>query len=62
MTLKEVREIAERKKAIRKRKNSRQKGARGEREVARAAEAKVDLANWKQKGAALAIEKYQNFA
>ena len=34
MTLKEVREIAERKKAIRKRKNSRQKGARGEREVA----------------------------
>lgn len=34
----------------------------GEREIARAAEAKVDLANWKQKGAALAIEKYQNFA
>ena len=34
----------------------------GEREVARAAEAKVDLANWKQKGAALAIEKYTNLA
>lgn len=33
----------------------------GAREIARAAEAKVDLANWKQRGAALAIEKYQNF-
>lgn len=34
----------------------------GEREIARAAEAKVDLANWKQRSSALAIEKYQNFA
>lgn len=34
----------------------------GEREIARAAEAKVDLANWKQRSAALSIEKYQNFA
>lgn len=34
----------------------------GEREIARAAEAKVDLASWKQKSSALAIEKYQNFA
>jgi len=34
----------------------------GEREIARAAEAKVDLANWKQKSSALAIEKFQNFA
>lgn len=32
----------------------------GEREIARAAEAKVDLAQWKQKSSALAIEKYQN--
>lgn len=34
----------------------------GEREIARAAEAKVDLANWKQRSSALAIEKFQNFA
>jgi hypothetical protein len=34
----------------------------GEREIARAAEAKVDLANWKQRSSALSIEKYQNFA
>ncbi len=34
----------------------------GEREIARAAEAKVDLANWKQKSSALSIEKFQNFA
>ncbi len=32
----------------------------GEREIARAAEAKVDLAQWKQKSSALAFEKYQN--
>lgn len=34
----------------------------GEREIARAAEAKVDLANWKQKSSVLSIEKFQNFA
>jgi hypothetical protein len=34
----------------------------GEREIARAAEAKVDLANWKQRSSALSIEKYQNYA
>lgn len=34
----------------------------GEREIARAAEAKVDLANWKQRSCALSIEKFQNFA
>lgn len=34
----------------------------GEREIARAAEAKIDLANWKQRSVALSIEKYQNFA
>jgi hypothetical protein len=34
----------------------------GEREIARAAEAKIDLANWKQRSSALSIEKFQNFA
>jgi hypothetical protein len=34
----------------------------GEREIARAAEAKADLANWKQRSSALSMEKYQNYA